>query len=54
MVGPNIPIEEAGHEERLCIFKSAAYYALTDEELEDILKAEEAALRHFIKGLVQA
>ena len=29
LMGPNIPIEEAGHEERLHIFKSAAYYALT-------------------------
>ena len=32
----------------------AAYYALTDEELEDILDTEEAALRLFLKGLIQA
>lgn len=54
LMGPNIPLEEAGHEERLRIFKSAAYYALTDEELEDILDTEEAALRLFLKGLIQA
>ena len=36
--GPNIPLEEAGHEDRLRVFKEAAYYALKDEELEDILK----------------
>ena len=42
------------HEEPLRIFKSAAYYALTDEELEEILETEEAALRLFIKGLIQA
>jgi hypothetical protein len=33
-MGPNIPLEEAGHEERLRIFKSAAYYALTDSDEE--------------------
>ena len=54
LMGPNIPIEEAGHEERMRIFKSAAYYALADEELEEILETEEAALRLFIKGLFQA
>ena len=30
------------------------YYALTDEELEEILDTEEAALRVFIKGVIQA
>ena len=51
LMGPNIPLEEAGHEERLRIFKSAAYYALTDEKLEEILETEDAALRLFLKGL---
>ena len=54
LMGPNIPIEEAGHEDRMRIFKSAAYYALTDEELKEILETEKAALRLFIKGLIQA
>ena len=40
LVGPNIPIEAVGHDERLRIFKSVTYYALT----------EVAALRLFIKG----
>lgn len=52
--GPNIPLEEAGHDDRLRIFKDAAYYALTDEDLEDILNTEDAALRLFIKGIFQA
>ena len=54
LMGPNIPLEEAGHEERLRIFKSAAYYTLTDEELEEILDTEDAALRLFLKGLCTA
>ena len=52
LMGPNIPIEEAGHEERLCIFKSAAYYALTDEELEEILETEVADINHISKNLL--
>ena len=34
--GQKIPLEEAGHEDRLRVFKEAAYYALTDDELADI------------------
>ena len=34
--------------------QSAAYYALTDEELEEILDTEDAALRLFLKGLCTA
>ena len=39
-----VPLEEAGHEDSLRVFKEAAYYALTDKELEDILNTEDAAL----------
>ena len=49
--GPNIPLEEAGHEDRLRMFKEAAYYALTDEELDDILNTDDAALRLFFVGI---
>jgi hypothetical protein len=52
--GPNIPLEEAGHEDRLRVFKEAAHYALTDEELDDILNTDDAALRLFIVGIFRA
>ena len=39
--GPNIPLEEAGHEDRLRVFQEAAYYALTDDELANILNTED-------------
>jgi hypothetical protein len=52
--GPNIPLEEAGHDSRLRVFKDAAYYALTDEELEDILNTEEAALVLYLLGIFRA
>ena len=52
--GPNIPLEEAGHEDRLRVFKEAAYYALTDEELDDILNTDDAALRLFLVGIFRA
>ena len=45
---PNIPLEEAGHEDRLRLFKEAAYYALTDDTLEDILNTKDAALSCFL------
>ena len=52
--GPNIPLEEAGHEDRLRVFKEAAHYALTDEELDDILNTDDAALRLFLVGIFRA
>ena len=52
--GPNIPLEEAGHEDRLRVFKEAANYALTDEELDDILNTDDAALRLFLVGIFRA
>jgi hypothetical protein len=52
--GANIPLEEAGHDGRLRAFKDAAYYALTDEELEDILNTEEPALVLYLLGIFRA
>ena len=52
MYGLEVPLEEAEHEQRLDIFKSAAYYALSEDELEEILSAEHAALKHYLKGLM--
>ena len=52
--GPNLPLEEAGHDGRLRVFKDAAYYALSDDELEDILDTEQAALVLYLLGIFRA
>ena len=54
MFGPEISLEDAGHDDRLRIFKAAAFYCLDDEALADILETQEAVLRHFVKGIFQA
>ena len=36
------------------MFKEAAYYALTEDELADILNTEDAALRLFLVGIFRA
>lgn len=54
LYGPDIPAEESGHEERMRIFRSAAWYALTPEEVRTIEATEEATLRVYIKGLITA
>ena len=42
----------AGHSDRMIILKSAAYYALIDEELEEILSCDnEPVLRAYVAGL---
>ena len=43
MFGPEISFEDAGHDDRLRIFKAAAFYCLDDEDLADILDTLEAA-----------
>jgi hypothetical protein len=53
-LGPNIRLEEAGHDERLRVFKDAAFYALSEEDLEEILNTEEAALRLYLLGIFRA
>ena len=50
MFGPEISLEDAGHDDRLRIFKAAAFYCLDDEELADIHDTEEVVLRPFVKG----
>ena len=45
----------AGHNDRMIIFKSAAYYALSDEDLEEILSCDnEPVIRAYIIGLFRA
>ena len=44
-----------GHSDRMIILKSAAYYALTDEELEEILSCDnEPVLKAYVVGLFRA
>ena len=54
MFGPEISFEDAGHNDSLRIFKAAAFYCLNDEDIDDILDTQEAALRLFVKGIFQA
>jgi hypothetical protein len=45
----------AGHTDRLHILKSAAFYALTDEELEEILACDsEPVLKAYVMGVFRA
>ena len=45
----------AGHSDRKVVFKSAAYYALSDEDLEEILSCDnEPVLRAYMIGLFRA
>ena len=54
MLGPEIPLESAGHQDRMRIFKSAAHYCLSDEDLEDILDTKEAELEFYLQGIFRA
>ena len=50
--GPNLPIEQSGHNTmRTALFRTAAYYALSDEELKQIL--EDPLLADFLFFLVK-
>ena len=45
----------AGHSDCMIIFKSAAYYALSDEDLEEILSCDnEPVFRAYMIGLFRA
>ena len=45
----------AGHSDRLNIFKSAAFYSLSDEELEEIVSCKnEPVLKAYMHGLFRA
>ena len=50
--GLDVPVEISAHEARLAIFKAAAYYALTEEEVDEILETmAEKVLISYLKGL---
>ena len=45
----------AGHSDRMIIFKSAAYYALSDDDLDEIMSCDnEPVLRAYMLGLFRA
>jgi len=49
--GPLLPIESSGHlQERKALFRSAAWYCLSEEELEEVLEHKEVA--QFLYSLV--
>ena len=50
VLGLKIPLEEAGHADRLRIFKSAAFYCLDVADLSEILDSDQPALRLYLKG----
>jgi hypothetical protein len=51
--GPNMPIETSGHfSMRTALLRTAAYYALTDEELKEIL--EDPSLAEFLYFLIKS
>ena len=54
LLGPDIPLEDAGHADRLRIFRSAAYYCLDDADLSEILDTQHTALHLYLKGIFQA
>jgi hypothetical protein len=40
LFGHEVSLEEGAHHERKRIFLSGAHYALTEDEVEDIMKAD--------------
>ena len=53
-MGPNVPLEGAGHNDRLRIFRSAVFYCLNDADLADILDTQLMALHLYVRGIFQA
>jgi hypothetical protein len=54
LFGYDVSFEGAHSADRLRIFKSAAWYALTDAELEEIFQHEEAEVETYIRSIVTA
>jgi hypothetical protein len=54
MFGFDVSLEDATYKDRQRIFLSAAYYALTDDEITEIMAADEVTLNLYIKNLVIA
>ena len=54
ILGPELPLEKAGHAYRLRTFQSAVYYCLDEADLSEILDSDPPALLLFLKGIFQA
>jgi hypothetical protein len=54
LFGFDVSFEAAHFADRLHIFKSAAWYALTDVELAEIFEHTESAVDFYIKGIITA
>ncbi len=54
LFGFDVSLENAHSAYRMRIFLSAAWYALTDEELQEILEHSQYEIDHYVKGLVTA
>ena len=54
LFGFDISLEAAHAADRLRIFKSAAWYALTDGEVEEIIEHKADQVDKYIKGIVTA
>ena len=54
MMGPDVPLEGAGHDDRLRIFRSAVFYCLNDADLADIFNTQPMALQLYMRGIFQA
>ncbi len=52
--GYDVSFEAAHNADRLRIFKSAAWYALTDPEVDDIFQHSESDVDRYIKGIITA
>ena len=49
--GLNVPLETSAHSDRVAVFRAAAHYALTNDEVEEILDVAEKPLISYLKGL---
>ena len=54
LFGYDVSFEAAHSADRLRIFKSAAWYALTEAELDEILQHDEAEVESYVRGIVTA
>ena len=54
LFGYDVSFEAAHSADRLQIFKSAAWYALTEAELDEILQHDEAEVESYVRGIVTA
>jgi hypothetical protein len=54
LFGYDVSLEDVAANERLRVFKSAAYYAMTEEEISEIMDADEITLNLYVENLVIA